>query len=146
MMFVKKVYLVLVVALATISLTGCLVDIKNDVDYPAEQFKQTLKKIEKIHAQDPGRKGEVHNLNFLIYIGDERKLVSLSFPKALLEGASNYTEMIEDDDFKKNTEVLKDIDIKKQLKKLENLDAIGPGLILEAQIAKDNIHIIIWID
>ena len=75
------IVLLLFVLLVMIFFSGCFnLVIQQDVDYPEERIRQTLKKIDRIHARHPGRKGKVTNMNFLVYNGDERLLVSFSVP------------------------------------------------------------------
>jgi hypothetical protein len=112
-----------------------------DVDYPAELFSATMKKIDRIHAADPLRKGTVSNLNVLVYVGDERKLVSFSLPKETVQKGLDG-EFAGEVDMKEVTKKVGQVD----WKKLKNLDRLGPGLILQAEVEEDDVHLLIWLD
>ena len=144
---IKKIVLLIFVLLVTFFLTGCFnLDIQQDVDYPAGRFQQTLKKIDRIHAQFPGRKGKVTNMNFLIYNGDERMLVSFSVPIETTKQILNAADLGEKGKLEKYTKAIKDIDI--DLEKLKDFERIGPGLLVEAQVMEndDEVHVLIWLD
>lgn len=138
----KKVILLLFILFMLLFYSGCMnLMIKTDVDYPAGLFSSTMKKIEKIHAKDPHRKGTVSNLNFLVYVGDERKLISFSVPKGILQKTMEC-------DFAKELDIE---DVSKRVgrvnwKKLKSIDQLGPGLILEAEVEEDDVHLLIWLD
>jgi hypothetical protein len=144
----KKYGLVVFVLFMFVFLTGCHVDIKNDTDYPADLFKQTLGKIQAIQAKDPGRKGPVANLNLLVYAGDDRELISLSVPittaKEVLKGVSNLENLGQGEKLEKYTKQLGGL----KLEKLGFLDRMGPGLLLEAEVNEKNdfVHVLIWLD
>jgi hypothetical protein len=124
--------------------TGCLIDIKSDVDYPAGLFKQTLKKIETLHAKDPGRKGTVSNLNILVYDGDDRQLITLSFPITTASETLKEIDFENDKEMKKYTKKIGCI----KFKNMDFLDRMGPGLLLETEVEEDNekVHALIWLD
>jgi hypothetical protein len=143
-MTIKKIALLVAVLLAMLLLSGCFgLDIRSDVDYPAGLFKKTMGKIEQIHAKDPKRKGTVSSLNLLVYLGEDRRLVSLSIPKAMTKVISEWEEELGNDrNFKKYS---KDVDF--DLEKLEDLDALGPGLLIEIEIEdKEKLHALIWLE
>ncbi|MCP5047313.1 MAG: hypothetical protein GY940_09095 [bacterium] len=140
----KKIVLITLAAFAMLSLTGCFgLNIKSDVDYPTGLFKEKMDKITRIHAKDPGRKGAVSTFNMLVYIQDERKLISMSVPKALANAISGLDE-----------DIRKEKDIKKyagdfDLDKLKNLDRFGPGLLAEIEVddgGNDKVHVLIWLE
>ena len=138
----KKMILLLFVLFMFLIHNGCMnLTIDMDVDFPAELFAATKKKIDIIHMKDPHRKGTVSNLNIWIYVGDERKLVSFSLPKETVQKA-----LAGEFAGQKNVQ-----DISKKVgqvewKKLKNLDRFGPGLILEVEVEEDDVHLLIWLD
>ncbi len=146
MTMIKKIILLLVVFFALLFFVGCHLDIKSNVDYPAGVFQETLKKIDKIHAQDPGRKGKVTNLNFLVYEGKDRKLISLSIPIEITKMAIKESDFGENGELKKYSEKIKDVDI--DFDKLKDLDRLGPGLLVEVEVEEDKgkVHVLIWLD
>ncbi|UCH94369.1 MAG: hypothetical protein JSV88_29435 [Candidatus Aminicenantes bacterium] len=140
---IKKIVLLVFVLLVFVFFIGCHLDIKSDVDYPADLFKQTLKKIETIHAKDPGRKGPVTNLNILVYEGEDRQLISFSVPTATAKEVIKGVDLGKEE-IKKYTKKIGDF----ELEKLGLLDRMGPGLILEAEVDEGNdmVHALIWLD
>ena len=149
-----KKYLVLIIVLVMMAaLMGCHLDIKNDVEYPADLFKQTLQKIDTLQVKGPGMKGGAKNLNFLVYDGDDRELITLSLPitaaKETAKWAINMDNHDKDNQLKgekleKLTQKLGDI----KLDKLDILDRMGPGLLAEIEVnePKDRTHVLIWLD
>lgn len=145
---IKKYVLLIFVLMMLLFVTGCFLDIKEDVDYPAGLFKQTHEKIRTIHAKDPGRKGPVSNLNLLVYIGEERKSVHLSVPitsvKDAAKGISNLENLDEKGEIGKFTKKIGGI----KPDKLEILDRLGPGLVMQVEVeeGKDKVYALIWLD
>jgi len=138
----KRVILLIFVMFVLLFNNACMnLRIDVDVDYPAELFTATMKKIDKIHAANPLRKGTVSNLNVLVYAGDERKLISFSLPKDTVQKGldGEYGEKV---DLKEVTKKVGQVD----WKKLKDLDRLGPGLILEAEVEEDGVHLLIWLD
>lgn len=129
---------------AVLMLGGCFnLDIREDVDFPGDLFKETMTKINSIHARYPDRKGPVNNLNFLIYNGEDRQLIRFSVPKALMQTISHYAK-----DELKNEKMMKKYGGAAHSFDLEKLDmdALGPGLLIEIEVAEDNVHVLIWLD
>jgi hypothetical protein len=141
---IKKYVLLVFILMMVLLLTGCLIDIKSDVDYSAGLFKQTLKKIEAIHAKDPGRKGTVSNLNILVYVGDDRQLIMLSLPITAASETLKGIDFENEKSIKKYTKKIGGI----KLKNMDFLDRMGPGLLLETEVNEDNdkVHALIWLD
>ena len=134
----------IILLMMALLLTGCLIDIKSDMDYPAGLFKQTLKKIETLHAKDPARKGTVSNLNILVYDGDDRQLITLSFPITTASETLKGIDFENDESMKKYSKKIGGI----KLKNMDFLDRMGPGLLLETEVEEDNhkVHVLIWLD
>jgi len=132
------------ILMMVILLTGCLIDIKSDVDYPADLFKQTLKKIEILQARYHGRKGTVSNLNILVYDGDDRQLITLSFPITAASETLKGIDFEKDESVKKYTKKIGCI----KLKNTDFLDRMGPGLLLETEVDEhsNKVHALIWLD
>jgi hypothetical protein len=145
-MTIKRTLLLIVVLMLFLVFTGCLLEVKDDVDYPAGLFEKTLKKLEKIHAEDPGRKGKVSALHMLIYAGDERKLITFSVPAELAKSTMESVDLgsIKDKNLEKYHKAVGDVD----LKKLKDLDRLGPGMLAEIMVEeKDgNVHILMWLE
>ena len=144
---IKKIVLAIFVLLAVLFFTGCFnLVIEQDVDYPADRFQQAMKKINRLHVQYPDRKGKVTNMNFLVYVGDERKLVSFSIPIETTKQLVNLAELGKNMEMEEYSDIIKDVDI--NLEKLKDLGSLGPGLLLEAEVTEDNdnVHLLIWLD
>jgi len=141
---IKKYVLLVFVLMIVLLFTGCLIDIKSDVDYPAGLFKQTLKKIETLQAKDPGRKGTVSNLNILVYDGNDRQLITLSLPITAASETLKGIDFENDESMKKYSKKIGGI----KLKNMDFLDRMGPGLLLETEVDDDNdkVHALIWLD
>ena len=139
---IKRVVLLVFVMFLLLFNSSCMnLRIDVDVDYPAELFAVTMKKIDRIHAANPLRKGPVSNLNVLVYAGDERKLVSFSLPKETVQKGLDG-KFAEEVDMKEVTKKVGQVN----WKKLKDLDRLGPGLILEAEVEEDGVHVLIWLD
>ncbi len=136
-MTIKKIGSVMLAVFAVISLTGCFgVSIKSDVDYPAKLFQAKMAKIKAIQAKDPGRKGPVSKFKMLVYVEDERKLVSISIPKKLAGLISEIAEDAHEDKYVKK--YAKDFD----LEKFSDLEQYGPGLLAEIEVNDDEkVHV-----
>jgi major membrane immunogen (membrane-anchored lipoprotein) len=140
----KKYALLVFVLIMVLLLTGCLIDIKSDMDYPTGLFKQTLKKIEALNSKDPGRKGTVSNLNILVYDGDDRQLITLSFPITTASETLKGIDFENDESMKKYVKKIGGI----KVKNADFLERMGPGLLLETEVEEDNhkVHALIWLD
>jgi len=149
---VKKMSLVSMALLLMLTLGGCF-EIKKDVDYPQDLFDQTLAKIEQIQRLDPQRTGPVSRLNILIYVGEDRQMISLTVPSSTLESILNLVQNTDQageikNEIKKEMDkygnVLEDID----LQKIKDLPRLGPGLLLEIQVEEKGefVHVLIWMD
>jgi hypothetical protein len=140
---IKKMILIVFLLATLLFLTNCTnLLIETDVDYPAGRFKDAMKKIEALHAKDPLRKGPVNQLNFLVYAGEERKLVQFSVKKEVAKTVLNEGGNIAAEEIKKYTEKHKDVN----LEKFKDLDRLGPGLLAEIKVADENTHVLIWLD
>jgi hypothetical protein len=107
--------------------------IREDVDYPARTFNRAKNKIERIHINDPYRKGKVHKINLLVYDGEDRELVKLSVRKWLANLILNKAF----DEEEEGHIYLKD---------LKDLNRIGPGLVIEVEDKIEKTHVLIWLD
>lgn len=116
--------------------------IETDVDYPSGLFKETMKKIEAIHAKDPHRKGSVSKLNVLVYDGDDRQLVRFSIKKGLAKIALKNGDITDDDDIKEYSKKYAHLD----LENIKDLDRLGPGLLMKIEVIEENTHVLIWLD
>jgi hypothetical protein len=127
-------------------LSGCFgINIKNDIDYPADLFAKKRERIRNIEAKNPGRKGPVKKIKMMVYVEEDRELVSLSIPKGLTRLIPDLEEEIYDyEEVKKHGKSLKLIN----LKKLTDLDRFGPGLLAEIQVDEKNerVHLLIWLE
>lgn len=140
---IKKMILIVFLLATLLFLTNCTnLLIETDVDYPSGRFKDAMKKIEALHANDPLRKGPVNQLNFLVYAGTERKLVQFSIKKEVAKAALNEAGNIASEEIKKYTEKCKDVN----LEKFKDLDRLGPGLLAEIKVNDENTHVLIWLD
>ncbi len=140
----KQILILAMVLVAFLFMAGCKnMLLEFDVDYPTERFAETLKKIDRIHTLDPHRKGKVNQLNFLIYVGEERKLIAFSVPIETLQKtlSGDNAKNLEIDEVTEKVGPVK----WEKFKKLENL---GPGLLLEAIVEeqKGKVHLLIWFD
>ncbi len=138
----KKTLLILFLLILLLA-SGCMnLQIKVDLDYPAPLFKQTIRTLNKLHRKDPYRKGHVSNLNVLLYNGEERKLIRVSFPIGLVD-----SELVENSgsrarEIRKYGKNYVNINFKG----LKGLRPLGPGLLTELEISEEKTHIILWLD
>jgi hypothetical protein len=140
---IKKMAFIIFLLAALLFLTNCTnLLIETDVDYPSARFEDAAKKIQALHAKDPLRKGPVNQLNFLVYAGDERKLVQFSIKKEMAKTALSEAGNIAADEIKKYTEKCKDVN----LEKFKDFDRLGPGLLAEIKVDDENTHVLIWLD
>jgi len=144
-----KKYVVLIIVVIVVALfAGCHLDINNDVDYPADLFKQKLKKIDTLTAKATKMKGQVNNLNILVYDGEDRELIDFSVPftaaKESAKWAMNVDNFDKKDKVKKISKKLGNI----ELDNLDFLEKLRPGLIAEIEVnePKEKAHILIWLD
>lgn len=139
----RKIILIILVLIALFFLNGCMnILIETDVDYPEDLFNETREKIEAIHAKDPLRKGRVSKLNFLVYEGDDRKLVRFSIKKGMAKMIFNESDITDDKEIRKYSKEYAGIN----LGKIKNLDHLGPGLIVEIEVTDEDTHILVWLD
>jgi len=116
--------------------------IQLDVDYPVELFSHSMEKIKTIHIKDPYRRGEVAGINFLVYDGSERKLVSFFVPAGIAELTFEKAKSVNNSELKKYSAKYGNID----LNNLGDLNRIGPGLLLKVDDLNENTHVLIWLD
>ncbi len=139
----KKTVLFAFIAAALLLNTACLnLQVKSDVDYPGKLFKKTMKNLKAIQAKDPQRKGPVSKLNFLVYIGAERKLLSFAVPTGIAKMALENDSALPREELKKYTNHDVDID----WEGLKGFEKLGPGLLAEIEVAEDEVHLICWLD
>lgn len=140
----KTFVLVMMIVMSFLIFNACTFDIKENITDPTPQFKDAMAKIKTIQAKDPMRKGKVNNLNLLVYVGEEKQLITLSIPvdaaKTFMENPNiNLGDEKKDKTFSK---AMKDVD----LKNFKNLEKMGPGLITDIQVSDDNVHVLGWLD
>ena len=140
---IKNFFLFLLLLIVLFTLMGCLsLRIENDVNYPAQLFKQTLKKIEKIHSLKSSRKKEISGIHFLIYNGEERKLVSFSISKSMIEFGLDHACREGNNTYKKHADKYVEIN----WDKVKDLNQLCPGLIIEVEHVEESTHVLIWAD
>ncbi len=144
---ITRVLWVLMIVVALLSTGACTeLTIKKDVDYPAKLFKTAWKTIDSLHAKYPDRKGPASKLKVIVYVGDERQLITFAVPATLVR------QMVKDDGSIDNSFVgkyVKDADIDLDgvdLKKLCQFERLGPGLVTEVFVADDNVHVLLWLE
>jgi hypothetical protein len=124
-------------------ISGCIgLQIQFDVDYPVDVFSQSMEKIQEIHKRDPYRKGEVEDVNFLVYDGKERKFISFSVPAKMAEDIFEETESVRNSRLQKYSLDFGDVN----LDNLGDLKRIGPGLLVHIEDLKENTHVLVWLD
>lgn len=132
-----------VLLLLIVFLGGCMsIRVREDIDYPANVFDKTMKKIETIQIKDPHRKGKVHRFNLLVYDGGDRELVKLSVRKWLAQLILNEALQDELNDMSSRPKHYGNI----ILKDIKNLKRLGPGLLLEVEDREEKTHVLIWLD
>lgn len=148
-MTIKKSLISLALLGMALFSVGCF-EVKDDVDYPQAQFNEVLLKCAAFNAVPVSQRAQATNLHILIYVGEDRKLISLNLPVSSLESMVNLAE---NEGVRQGLEK----DLKDDLKALEKINlpklkdqvlALGPGLLLEVQVEENNqkIHILIWMD
>lgn len=124
---------------------GCMnLKIEADVDYPADLFAEAKKKIDRIHATAPDKRGVPSQLNVLVYDGEDRQLVSFSVPQPLVQQALEKSDIGKNEQLQEYSKKIGHIN----WEKMKNLDRLGPGLILEVEVSegKGKVHVLIWLD
>ncbi len=121
--------------------SGCLdLHLEMDVDFPTKMFKEARAEISAIHQKDPMRKGPVSKINFMVYVGEERTLVRFALPKDKIPKDLSEVSFLDKKDIKELSEKCKD------LTKPGNLEKMGPGLLVEIDVADGNVHLLAWLD
>lgn len=129
--------------LTLVFLNGCMnLRIESDIEYPAGLFKETKKKIETIQAKDPHRKGKVSKINVLVYDGEDRDLVQVSFNKRTAEKYLKEEGISTSREGKKYSRKYADFD----MDNIKDFDDIGPGLLIEVEEPEEKSHVLIWLD
>ncbi|MCK4836187.1 MAG: hypothetical protein KAT17_06100 [Candidatus Aminicenantes bacterium] len=124
-------------------MTGCMnLSIQRNVDYPESLFKQKLKRIESLRVRSQREMDQASRLNFLVYDGDDRELISFS---VLTDIVLSSLDGIDCRDHAKVSKYSEEY-LTLKWKHLKNLDRLGPGLIAEIEDLKENSHILIWLD
>ena len=124
-------------------LMGCMnMRLEVDIDYPRHRFKETTKKIDRIHKQDPARTGRVSNFNLLLYDGGDRKLIGLTVPLKVVEKSLKAYDDSEYQKFQRYSRKY----LRTPVQEIRDLHQLGPGLLAEIEVVQDNTHILIWLN
>ena len=138
---IKRLLLILLLLIFIFSIAGCIsLKIERNVDYPAALFKKTEKKIEKIHSKRNAGKKSITGIHLLIYDGKDRKLVSFSIPKNMIECGMDLALAEGEKELKKHSCDYVDIN----WDKVRNLNHLCPGLIIEVEDLEQKTHVLIW--
>ena len=142
-MIKKMLFWFLLLIVLIFIMSGCMnLSIQKDVDYPESLFQQKIKKFESLGDASRGNPDKASRLNFLLYDGKDRELIS--FWVLIQTARENLDEMDIEEDLKATKYSLKLSGFK--LKNFKDLDRFGPGLIAEIHDYQENSHVLIWLD
>jgi hypothetical protein len=124
-------------------LMGCMnMRLEVNIDYPRHIFKETTKKIDRLHKQDPTRIGKVSNFNLLLYDGSDRKLIGLTVPLIVVEKSLKDYDNNEYQKYQRYSRKY----LRIHVEEIQDLHQLGPGLLVEIELVHNNTHILIWLD
>ena len=137
--FKQKIKLIGVMLL-TVFLSACFnLQIKRNIKNPEPYFKEAHNEVEKIHHEDPERRGEVSCIHALVYSGSERKLIKCSVPLWIIDDFVDWDKEM-DDEFDLDFDCRFDMD----LKNIDDLSQFGPGLLVEIVGEEDTV--LVWLE
>lgn len=126
-------------AAAVLFLNSCFaVQIIEDVRNPDRYFKKAYADINKVHRNDPHRKGDCRQVHILVYDYKEMKLIRVKTPFWIIEKYADFDEKA----FEKEAEAGRTLEF--DWKGIKDIKKVGPGLLLEVDSQDD--RILIWID
>ena len=116
------------------------VRIRRDVGDPDIYFDRAFREIDRIHRENPGRRGPAHKIHVLVYDSSDLELVQVTAPFWLVDKCMDLGE--EPDEWDEEAELGERYDF--DWRGLEELHEIGPGLLVE--IEDEEAKILIWIE
>lgn len=128
---------VLMVAVAAVLETGCIVQITKVTD-PGPMFQQARLEANRY----AGRPGRAHEVNVLVYERDEGQLIRVSVPIWLVKKMERHVEWddadLHDDDMDHVRRVLK------RRLRVEDLEKAGLGTLIEVE-EEDGEQVLVWL-
>jgi hypothetical protein len=130
---------ILMVAMAALLETGCIVQITKVAD-PRPIFQQARLEAGR-YAGRPGRASEV---NVLVYEPDEGKLIRVSLPLWLVKKMEQHVDWddIDADDDDDDAEHVRRV-LKRRIR-LEDIEKAGLGMLVEVD-EKDGEQVLVWL-
>lgn len=124
-------------------LSGCMnFSIQKDMDYPEFRFKQKLAELESTVNHRRGKSEKASRMNFLLYDGGDRELVSFWIWIHLFCDNLDRADIGDHE-----TEIRYSGGISGLNRDvLKKMDGLGPGLIAEIRDFDENSHVLIWLE
>ena len=128
---------ILMVAMAALLETGCIVQITKVAD-PRPMFQQA--KLEA--ARYAGRPGRAREVNVLVYEADEGQLIRVSLPMWLVKKMEHHVDWDDIDVDDEGAEHVKRV-LKRRIR-LEDIEKAGLGMLVEVD-EEDGEQVLVWL-
>ena len=125
---------------ALVLLVGCFaVRIKENVRDPQPYFEIAYERIQRIHRDDPQRKGHAGEVRLLIYDLKDRDLIRIEAPFWLVNMSMNIERKAHDPE-----DYHFEDDYEFDWRKLQELKEVGPGLL--GEVEDEGTWMLVWIE
>ena len=128
---------ILMVAMAALLETGCIVQITKVAD-PRPMFQQA--RLEA--ARYAGRPGRAREVNVLVYEADEGQLIRVSLPIWLVKRMEHHVDWDDIDVDDEDAEHVKRV-LKRRIR-LEDIEKAGLGMLVEVD-EEDGEQVLVWL-
>lgn len=120
---------------------GCFaVRIHKHVGDPEPYFERAHRSVDRIHREDPDRRGTAHRIHVLVYNASDLELIQVAAPFWLVDKCMDLGD--NQDEWEEEAELGERYDF--DWRGLRELHDIGPGLLVE--IEDEEAKILIWIE
>ncbi|MBN2346633.1 MAG: hypothetical protein JXO51_09620 [Candidatus Aminicenantes bacterium] len=130
----KRMLFFLILLIAGLAATACFdLHVESGVDYPAGRFSAALERIALLRSGSTAGASRATALHMLVYDGEERELVSASFPMWLVRRGTKEGEALD-----------RYFDLDSRA--LQEISRLGPGLLAQVEDEREGTHVLLWLE
>lgn len=140
---VKRMLFTLMLVVVGLLGSGCFnIHIEEDVDFPAGRFAAAGERLAVMEKHNPDRIGRIANMHVLVYDGQSRELVQVALPMPMVKMAMKHERG--GGRAKPQDAACRYIDL--AWSDLGDISRLGPGLLVQVEDARENTHVLIWLE
>jgi hypothetical protein len=139
----KRMFFVLMLIIVILFSSGCFnVKVEEDVDFPAGRFAAARERLAVMERHNPDRIGRIANMHVLVYDGQSRELVQVALPMWMVKMAKEH----EGKSCRHQPQDVAGRYVDFDWSDLGNISRLGPGLLVQVEDARENTHVLIWLE